>query len=160
MQTRYWNDDIDLYSHILDVNPRSYVANNNLASVLLRQNRYPEAYARIKKSVELNPDYFMARLNYSRILQKRGDIDGSLREYAAYLRIRESMPSRGGATYAEDLNQFGEALINMQRYPLAIEQFEHALRVDPSYTAAKENLAIAKEKLRTATQPAKSPNIP
>ncbi len=52
-------------------------------------------------------------------------------------------PAVGQSAQAVDLNNAGVKALNAQNFQLAIQKLEQAVRVDPSYALARENLAIA-----------------
>jgi len=62
---------------------------------------------------------------------------------AAALLVSASQPAAAQLSLAVELNNAGVRWLNAGYFESAIEQFEAALRVDPSYSVARENLAIA-----------------
>src|SRR5712664_2712722 len=66
-------------------------------------------------------------------LHKAGDIDGAIREYRAYLKLRP------GA--AEIHSNLGTALVRAGRYEEAIAEYKQALAKDPGNPPVRLNLA-------------------
>ena len=88
LQVEYWADDITLYSHNLEINPDSAVAHVNMAQVLMSQRRVDEAIVHLRRTVQLNPNYYLARDNLATLLELRGDIDGSIEQRKAAMGVR------------------------------------------------------------------------
>jgi Tfp pilus assembly protein PilF len=59
-QTGYWTDNFTLYSHGVEVAPRSGFANNNLGAVLLNRGQWNEAMAQFQKAIDYAPKLYLA----------------------------------------------------------------------------------------------------
>lgn len=57
MQSRVWEDDMTLFSHTLEVNPRSVVALGNLAHAYEMRGDPLRGVDLLRKAVEVNPEY-------------------------------------------------------------------------------------------------------
>jgi tetratricopeptide (TPR) repeat protein len=143
IQSGYWGTDEKLYRHTLAVSPRSYVAYTNLAMNVLGQDRPEEAETLLTRATQINPDYFHAWELLAELLAQRGKIDQAIVAEEHAMNSRQFLPSHGGASYPAQLDLFGQLLIKQHRTAEAIHQFQHALQIDPNYTAAKDHLAQA-----------------
>jgi hypothetical protein len=72
VQAGYWRDDAALFTHTLAVNPRSFLAHNNLGEALESANRLPEALDHYQRAIELYPEYPGARANAARVSARLG----------------------------------------------------------------------------------------
>ncbi len=64
-QVGYWRDTLTLWGHTLEVDPKNYLAYNNIGAELFPMGKADEATLYFAKAVEFAPaDYFLARNNY------------------------------------------------------------------------------------------------
>lgn len=147
LQAGYWSDNQKLYRHILAVTPRSYMAHTNLASLLIADHHVDQAEQLLRQATQMNPDYYQAWETLAELLTARGKTDQAISAEEQAMRTRALLPSHGGATYAQQLDLFGQLLMKKQRYEEAAQQFQHALQVNPDYTPAADHLRQAREKI-------------
>src|SRR5499427_7630576 len=88
--------------------------------------------ARPAPGADENPERIFARAYQ---LHQSGDIEGAIREYQAYLKLR---PER-----VEARSNLGAALARLGRYSDAIEQYKRALALDGRNQGIRFNLAVA-----------------
>ncbi|HWB54469.1 MAG TPA: tetratricopeptide repeat protein [Tepidisphaeraceae bacterium] len=143
VQAGYWGSSTTLYRHVLSVSPRSYMARNNLAMILLSENHPAEAQQLLEQATQINPEHYQAWEQLAELLVQRGEIDGAIDAEKHAMATRELLPSRGGPSYPAQLDLFGQLLLSRHRYSEAIEQFKHALRINPSYAPARKHLLEA-----------------
>jgi hypothetical protein len=67
-QVRYWQDDVSLFQHAIDVNPRSFTSYNNLAAAANRVHQFDVGELLFRKAVEINPDFESAHGNLASML--------------------------------------------------------------------------------------------
>jgi tetratricopeptide (TPR) repeat protein len=157
------------YTAILDRNPASWLAHDNLGIVLNEEGKPDLAAAHFQESMRLNPSYPEAFNNYGNLLARTGHFREASEAYAGALRAR---PSFAAAEYnwGFSLNQaghypeaavhlgnavrmkpdlteahyeLGNALANSDRIPEAITEYEKALELRPGYPEADANLGLA-----------------
>ena len=164
-QTQHWHDSRALFTHGLQVNPRSFAAYSHLASIENEANHPDEAIALIRHAIDIRPD--AARYSiYAEALRRKGKTDEAIAAYRAALRqddrypaalanlaamlaeqgrLDEAIPLARRAVEAEPhstQNRFNLALmyLNSNQPALAREQLDAVLRLDPDHAGARELL--------------------
>ena len=116
----------------LQIAPETPALLANLGYAYMLTGNLKEARTAMENALALDGSLAAARNNLGIILAKMGDTSGALAQ----------MQQVGGAPVA--LNNLG-ALLLLQKKPLeAMQAFQEALRLQPSYTRAQENLSIAR----------------
>ena len=128
---------IDQYQQALAAGPLSADALNHLGYALLQEGRAAEAEQFLRLSVAAQTSNAAAYSNLGNALQQLGRLEESFSVY------RLALAAPGGAQQPETHNDFGVALARAGRMDEAIVQFREAVRLDPSYTAARDNLTKA-----------------
>jgi tetratricopeptide (TPR) repeat protein len=127
-----------LYRDTLAKNPDSWMAHNNLGSLLSRQpGRSNEAMNHLESAIRLNPDSAEAYLNLGVLLSAApGGLTDAIANYQSALRIQPD--------YAVAHNDLGGALSRVPgRMQEAIAEYREALRLNPEYWEAHNNLGSA-----------------
>ena len=127
-QTRYWVDNADFLRHIIDVNPHVAFAHNNLASILLKQERVDEAIEHFNKALELEPGNAMAENNLGLTLVKLGRVDEAEPHYR---RAVELDPA-----YFKAYENLGAVYLKTRRLDAAIATLKTAIELQPSEAKA------------------------
>lgn len=111
------------------VEPASAQLHNNLGYCYLLQEKFQAAETEFRTAVDLSPDYKRARMNLGIVL-------------ARTLRLRESA-MEFARTVPASVAYYNVALIcaDMKEYDHAAHALREALRVNPEYAAAKDQLA-------------------
>lgn len=118
----HWENSSALYHHALAVNPRSWLAYNNLGSMSLNQGQ-PEAAARYyQQSVDIVPKA-RAYLGLGMAFEQLGDPSGAI---IAYRRAVELQPK-----FADVYDHLGSAYRSLGNNAEAIAYFKKAVAVDP-----------------------------
>jgi tetratricopeptide (TPR) repeat protein len=158
-QARFWYDDITLFSRAMQVNPRSFLAHNNIGSALWARRERAEAEHHFREAIRLYPDYPSGHDNLAIALIYRGATEEAVDHIATVLRVYHDKPAALRPNIEHTHTLFGQYLLSRRRYDEAIEQFNAALRVKPDYALAKESLARALDlKRQSATAPATTTN--
>lgn len=171
-QIGHWKNSSSIFKHALEVNPESWLANNNLGMVLEKQGKPQEAMARFDEALRLKPNFAEAHLNLGIALQRQGkteagaahyrkalDIDPSLVE--AHSNLAAALQERGQIDEAIShcleairLNpdssgayfNLGNILRLQEKLEEAAASYSEALRIDPNFTEAHNNLGITLQK--------------
>jgi Flp pilus assembly protein TadD len=97
LQSRHWRGDIPLFSHALDVNPRSFMAANNLGYVYLGLENFERAEPLFRMAIQHNNDYPDARENLAVVLGRTNRAREAVeqRMIALHQRMARPEPARG-----------------------------------------------------------------
>ena len=136
-QSSMYSDDETLYRETLARNPGSWLAHNNLGTILqVKPGGLGEAIAEYKTALQLQPQYAQAHFNLASalsLLDDPGRVPEIISEYQAALRINPG--------YAEAHSNLGGVLSRIPgRMNEAIAEYETALRLDPDSAQTHANL--------------------
>lgn len=136
-QSSLYRDGETLYRATLDENPRAWLAQNNLATLIVHRSPegQQEALSRYQEAVRLNPSDGMLRDNLATTLAEMGRPEEALAEQRQAAALAPRYP-------AAHLN-LGIDLQNAGRFAEAIEEYRKALALDPALTRARTNLGLA-----------------
>ena len=131
-QTWNWRDSENLFRHTLVVNPRSWVAGNNLAQSLITQGRLDEAEQHLRRSLELRPQNPDAHVNLGNVHARRDQYRAAIDEFRTALELNpRSIEAR---------MNLGASLGALGDIDAAIRQFGVVLQLDPGNKSAKRLL--------------------
>jgi tetratricopeptide (TPR) repeat protein len=168
-QSGKYRDLETFYASILERNPASWLAHDNLGVVLAQRGQPKEATAHYLEAMRLNPDYPEAYNNYGNVLAQAGRWTEAGEAYAGALRVRPSFAAaeknwgkamsdagrvgeaelhfrnalRLQANYADAHYGLANALANSGRLPEAVAEYREALRLQPESPEARANLGLA-----------------
>ncbi len=134
-QAAFWRDTESLFGHAVEVEPRNYLAYNNLGYYYANHGRPAEALENYRKSIEINPNYEDALNNMGHALAQQQRHAEALPYYERALRIRP--------LHVEVNNNYGNALSELGRIDEAIAHYRIALEQKPGHADAHNNLGIA-----------------
>lgn len=137
-QSQLYRDNEVLYKSTLALNPRCWMAHNNLGSIInATPGRSAEALDCYKAALAIKPEYPDANFNIANILGKDpATAAEAIGYYEAALNVRP--------TYTEAHNNLGSLLAKIpNRLPEAIAHFKEAIRFSPEFTEAYNNLGTA-----------------
>ena len=150
----------------LVANPNSADAYNNLAVAYMGLNRIDEAIAAARDAIRLRPDYQLARNNLAWFEREKAAaqaavlLNTSLQHYQAQ-RFTECLDTALKAVTlnpksAPALNNAAICAGNLQLWDEAIRHAREAIRLDPDFQLAKNNLAwVQQEKVKAAATKAR-----
>jgi tetratricopeptide (TPR) repeat protein len=168
-QSGKYRDVETFYASILERNPASWLAHDNLGVLLAQRGQPKEATAHYLEAMRLNPDYPEAYNNYGNVLAQAGRWAEAAEAYAGALRVRPSFAAaeknwgnamsdagrlgeaelhfrnalRLQANYADAHYGLANALANSGRLPEAVAEYREALRLQPESPEARANLGLA-----------------
>jgi Flp pilus assembly protein TadD len=134
IQAGYWKDDLLLFDHAVDVNPRSAISYVGLGYALAQRGQQDLAIQNYRRAVELAPHFAHPRHKLGMALLRAGDFSGAAEQL--YAAVAED-PDNAGYRIA-----LAGALANAKRYGEARQQIEQAIRLDPTHAAPQINLAM------------------
>ena len=128
---------VDQYQRAMDFGELPAEALDHLGYSLLQIGRAAEAEQYLRLAIARRPDDSAAYSNLGNALQQLGRLPEALATY----RLALSAPA--GASHPHVHNDFGVALARAGEMGQAVSEFREAVRLDPSFTAAQQNLAKA-----------------
>jgi Tfp pilus assembly protein PilF len=179
VQIRYWQNSVTLYKHALAVTKDNLIVHNNLADVLLKDNRPDEAILHLEESLRINPKFHLVHYNLGRAFLSQERLDEAAASFKKALELQPDHPygnynmgvvmTRLGNhedairyfktalrlkhDWPDAYSNLGLAYLMTGRYDLAIQNCNEALRLIPDFPAALDTLNAALQKQRTTSQP-------
>lgn len=136
-QAGHWKDDATLAAQTFAVNPRSFMAHNNLGQLLEERGRLEESLSHYRAALEADPGDGNALNNVGNVLYKQGRYDDAIRHYTSIL----GRAPRTAVT-ARMHNNLGAAYLKTRRYDDAMGEFGRAIEIDPGYVEPYYNLGL------------------
>ncbi len=124
-QETLWRDSVTK-------NPNSFIAHNNMGSVLAGQGDFKKAIHHYLESLRINPTYPYPYNNLGVAFMAQGDVNEAIRYYTTALKIFSG--------YVEVRNNLGVASMMQGNVKKAIRHYFEALWLNPSYSKASHNL--------------------
>jgi tetratricopeptide (TPR) repeat protein len=185
-QIGYWKDSETLFRHALDVTTGNYIADNNLAAVLMGRGEFDEAIDHLHEATRLKPYDVPAIYNLGNALFATRQYDAAINEYqdalhldsgnpAIYLNLgncffREKRFDEAIAQYQQVIlldpdnalahNNLAEALVKKDQDDEAIRQYQEAIRLKPDYAEAYNNLGYLLQKTGIFRKPSSNTSEP
>jgi tetratricopeptide (TPR) repeat protein len=128
---------VDQYQRATDFGELPPAALDHFGYSLLQIGRAVEAERYLRLAIARRPDNAAAYSNLGNALQQLGRFNDALAAYRLALATPE------GASHPHVHNDFGVALARAGEMGHAVSEFREAVRLDPAYIAAQQNLAKA-----------------
>jgi tetratricopeptide (TPR) repeat protein len=177
-QGRLWKDDVTLWTHNMQVSPKSFVAPNNVAAALGRQSRIfhdlsidaaeagnkqladelqrrrrdllERAIALLDRAVANHPDYVTARHNLFVYHLRLGRVEPAVEHLEAMLRANEVAPPHMRENFTTYHDTAGLLWMRLGQWDRAQAHFEELLRRVPQHATAAKSLDFVKQKAAEA----------
>lgn len=133
-----------LWRDTLAKNPRSFMAHNNLATILAARGEREEAEAHFSQALELKPDDGDAHFNYANLLFGAGRTAEAISHYEAAVKLRPEQP--------DFHHNLAVALFNWKRLDESVVEFRETLRLKPDLVSAWFNIGVALEAQRKTNE--------
>jgi Flp pilus assembly protein TadD len=148
-QARTWMNDRAIFTHLLNVEPQSWVAMHELCDDSLSHRDYLAAEAEARAYVRENPGDPKAYIDLGNALRAQHRTDDAIQafQHALQLNSASAWANIGLAQVYEDIG----------RFDLAMHCYQQALILDPANALASASLARAKEE-SAIIQPANNSN--
>ncbi|HEX4140474.1 MAG TPA: tetratricopeptide repeat protein [Candidatus Methylacidiphilales bacterium] len=121
-----------LWTYVIQHNPNSWLAQNNLGVVYLETDRTDAAITQFQKALAINPGSVDAHTNLGFACEMTGRPQDALQQYEATLRYNEHF----GLAHAH----LGHLLEKMGRIPEAISHYQEAILINPNNDDARQAL--------------------
>ena len=135
IQTGYWKNSENLWTHALGCTTRNYIAHGRLGDALRDEGRVDDAINHYQEALKIKPGAAEFRNNLGTALQQEGKVDEAIAQYQEALQIK---PNEAEMRY-----NLGNALLQKGRVDEAAADYQKALQIKPDYAEAHNNLAIA-----------------
>lgn len=145
-QGRYWYDDVELFSHTLRINPRSFMAMNNLGRTYQLRGDPDRAEPLLKKAIELWNDYPEPHLNLAELYQTRGQLGKTVYHLKRAAEIMLLRPPQIRPDLVPLLNDLAGNLIELGRYDEAGQYIQIALKMRPQNPNTLKSLQLLKQR--------------
>jgi len=149
-QVGFWGDNVTLWSHTVAITPANFTAEEDLAMALISQGKTEEALPHLRRAHFLRPGDPLANLNIATFEQMLGHYKAALDGYAAVVRDTAAAPS----LLATARTNSGYAHLSLKQYDNAKQDFEAALREQPSNSAAYRGLGLVAQRAGNLAQAA------
>ncbi|MCE5324466.1 tetratricopeptide repeat protein [bacterium] len=134
-QAGYWENDITLFSHAVEVVPNNYLAHNNLGSKFYDQGDEAAAEMHFRKAIRIEPTDLFAYHNLVRLLYGQNRFNEAKKILRTTLKI---YPDDGLAQI-----QLGSIYLQQSKPKLAEPHLRKAVSLHPKSATAHEYLGIA-----------------
>ena len=133
-QSRMYTDIETLYQTTIDLNPKCWMAYNNLSDTYNNHGNYRQAIEYLNKAIEIKPDHAKAYNNRGNAYKGLGNYRQAIEDYNRAIEIRP--------VYEDAYNNRGNAYSDLGNYRQAIEDFNKAIEIRPDYAEAYINRGI------------------
>jgi tetratricopeptide (TPR) repeat protein len=140
-QTRFWHDDLTLWSHTLAVTSNDFVAEDNLGEALIRAGNYSAGIAHFRRAAQIEPGDPISQINLGIYAQQQGDLQQAAARYEYALQLTADPELRASA-YAN----LGGVYFTQGDYQRARDSFESALNDKASFPFIFLDLGIIAQK--------------
>lgn len=134
-RNRVWNDEITLWSNVVQESPKKARGHNGLGVAYAYAGRLEEAMASYKTAIVLQPDFPKVHSNLGNIYLRLGLTEEAIAEYQTEIRFHPDTP--------EAHSNLGNAYVRQKRLDEAIREHETAVRLQPDFADLHHNLGVA-----------------
>lgn len=134
-QVRHWRNDLTLWSHSLEVSPKSATTLTNLGYALANRGRNEEAIQLYKRSIDAGPNLALARINLAWSTMDVGRFSDAMELFDDAVQ-RAPQASRAWVGRGILFSRIG-------RHADALASFRKAAEVNPNDSDAHGNLALS-----------------
>lgn len=135
LQTITWQNNEVFWRHTLEINPRSFLAHNNLGALYMMAGKLPEAAAELEAARQLKPDDADTLVNLGMTRLQMGQVAPAKGLLQAGLRVRPGDPK------AHLL--LGMIALQGKDFAAALDHLQAVSNAEPQNLLARTNLALA-----------------
>jgi len=134
-QLSYWKDSVTLFSRALEVNPKNFLALNQLCATWSDTGEFDKALGVCSQALKLKPDLPEIHYNLGVVYAGKGELKKAIPLYRNSLVLNPN--------YFKAHNNLAIALIQMEKWDEAIFHLKEAVRLEPDSFESHNNLATA-----------------
>ena len=134
-QLEHWRDPVLLFTHMIEGNPNSWTAHNNLGNLDAEQGNWDEAMRHFDAALRANPRDAKTYNNIGNVAYRKGDLDRAIDFYHKALDLDRRFPHAH--------SNLGLAMIQLGKTHDAIDHYRRAIKFEPDYADAYDNLGNA-----------------
>jgi tetratricopeptide (TPR) repeat protein len=134
-EVKEYDNAILYYQKVIELNPSSSPAYNNLGSAYGSKGNLDKAIQSYEKAIELDPNYSVAYYNLGNDYSSEGDLDKAIQSYEKAIELNPN--------YSKAYNNLGIAYGTQGNPDKAIPLFDKAIELNPNYSEAYSNLGHA-----------------
>ena len=142
-QIAFWDGDIILWSHAVQVTDRNWTAEDNLGKQLTKRGRMDEAELHFLKAVQIQPNDPVSNLNVGSYEAQHGNPAQAIGRFQRVVATTDAAPEYK----AKALNDMGQAYASLGDYDRAGQSFAAAVRLNPGYFGAWMGLGLMAQKV-------------
>jgi len=139
-QARLWNSTISLFSHTVEVNPRSYLGCYCIAEEYLHTRHLDESQKWLLRSLSLNPNYLNSVIDLGMVQARSGEISKAIELYTKVLAKNPSTVGARAKLVSSIHNNLGMLLLQVGRRRQGIEHIRKAVELFPRSVNGHLNL--------------------
>jgi tetratricopeptide (TPR) repeat protein len=133
-QLPFWHDSIALFSHGVDIEPRSYVAHENLAQALIARGEPTKAEPHYYALLAGEPDDPLAHFGLGTAFQAEGKFEQAAEQYELILRsVTPAQVAGNRKMMGQIIGNLAGAQEQLGKLHAAEENFVLALQFDPDF---------------------------
>jgi tetratricopeptide (TPR) repeat protein len=134
-QTQYWQNNITVFEHTLQVTGENAVVEELLGSSLVQQGKTEQAIGHYLNALRINPGNPEAHYNLGVALASEGKNSEAYDHYLEALKLKPD--------FAPAYNRLGVAVAAQGKTADAVSYYFQALSINPEYSEAHYNLGVA-----------------
>ena len=134
-QARVYKDSETVWRDVLEKNPASVIARNNLGGIFLAQRKNQDAIGQYDSALQADPRAAMIHYNLGLALAGQGKLDEAIRHYSIALQAQPDFPAGH--------DSLGLALAGQGKLDEAIRHYSRALQAQPDFASAHLNMGVA-----------------
>lgn len=129
-QASHWHSTESLFTHTLEINPRSYLAHYSIGADLLDSGRTDAGISHMLKCLEIRPGYLSGQIALGVALSRQGRVDQAIDHYLSFLATNPSTAGKRAEFISSIHNTLGALLCRAGREREGAEHFRKAVELN------------------------------
>ncbi len=145
-QIDFWDDNVRLWTHTLQVTEGNYLAEDNLGRALQAQGKSQDAMPHFARAAEIEPSYVFAHIHIGIYQHQQGDFQGALQQYQKVVSLTQNDIAHYAEVRHEIFANMASAYAGLGDFAQARKSLESAVSLNPDSAQEWTNLAIMAQK--------------